>query len=621
MDVSAVAIHRRQCGNSDSHMDRSVSAAKPTCVDISTPRVASKASHMPHERRYHDHNEKCLFEDRTSRGHLSWNQLDERSNSNLSLFDEDFKIRDGQKCGWDSRELIHDVLFDDNSLFDIDALERKYGDVDGDDDGDEDDEEEEEEEEEEEDDEDDDDITGESNEEEENTLNEIEDRSCEDTVCSPSKTETKIYALRQGLHTRACIYFNWDAFCEQIIGFPQAEFAIFDNIDSASQYLLSDSAQDHHGVVTLLSSQKKDHGQKENNFETRLQDCTDGTPTTNFQSDYSVVTSSSNDLTQEDVNTRRKLIAGDTEWITMFSKLKKFSELKCTTNVQETEDSDLKTWIKDQRQEYRKHKEGKESNLTENKICLLNSINFQFQNRGKYISWRAHFEAYKVFKDKHGTEYSPSPNTPLARWIYSVRKNYRLYQDGVTNHNLTHERIQMLDKIGFEWVRPKNAKFFISDEKALMGELSKESRKSMKWMAMFEELKKYKEKYGTADVPSRQGSLGRWAMNQRKFYKLYRVDENNLLIDKEKIMLLTNIGFTLDWKENKKKKEKVSAASVQSEVKPECRWEEMYEQLRHFRDQNGNCNVPMRYVVSEKSHIFSNVRIHALTYHIHPLFH
>ena len=162
----------------------------------------------------------------------------------------------------------------------------------------------------------------------------------------------------------------------------------------------------------------------------------------------------------------------------------------------------------------------------------------------------------------------------------------------------------MLDEIGFEWIRPKNTNYFISEGKAIIRELSKESRKSMKWMAMFEELKKYKEKYGTADVPSRQGSLGRWAMNQRKFYKLYREDENNLLIDKEKITLLSNIGFTLDWKENKKKKEKVSTASAQAEVKPECRWEEMYEQLRHFRDQNGNCNVPMRYVLSDKSHTF-----------------
>ena len=204
MDVSAVPIHQRQCDNDDSHVDKSVSATKPICVDFTSPLVASKVSQMPYERRNHYHNEKYQFEDRTSTAHSSWNQMHETSNSNLSLFDEDFKFRDGRKCSWgDSRELIHDVLFDDNSLFDIDALEKKYGDIDGDgvddvdgnDDGDDGDDV----------DGNDDDISGETNEEEENTLNEIEDRSWEDTVCSPSKTEIKIYALRQGLHTRACI--------------------------------------------------------------------------------------------------------------------------------------------------------------------------------------------------------------------------------------------------------------------------------------------------------------------------------------------------------------------------------------------------------------------------------
>ena len=122
-----------------------------------------------------------------------------------------------KKYGLSQRRSNHnDVLLDNNSLFNIDALKKKCGDVDGDDidaddvndvdiddidgndddiDGDDGDDV----------DGNDDDISGETNEEEENTLNEIEDRSWEDTVCSPSKTEIKIYALRQGLHTRACI--------------------------------------------------------------------------------------------------------------------------------------------------------------------------------------------------------------------------------------------------------------------------------------------------------------------------------------------------------------------------------------------------------------------------------
>jgi len=87
---------------------------------------------------------------------------------------------------------------------------------------------------------------------------------------------------------------------------------------------------------------------------------------------------------------------------------------------------------------------------------------------------------------------------------------------------------------------------------------------------MFEELRKFKDRAGHCNVPSKfsdNQELSRWVSNHRR---------KRLEISKERASKLDSIGFT--WDRN-------------SDVK----WEIMYEELRKFKEREGHCNVPYNY--------------------------
>jgi len=65
-----------------------------------------------------------------------------------------------------------------------------------------------------------------------------------------------------------------------------------------------------------------------------------------------------------------------------------------------------------------------------------------------------------------------------------------------------------------------------------------------KWMALYEQLKEYKEKYGNCDVPARWGSLGIWAkITTKTAYKKGKLSE-------KRIHLLNELGFKWNNEEN-----------------------------------------------------------------------
>lgn len=97
-----------------------------------------------------------------------------------------------------------------------------------------------------------------------------------------------------------------------------------------------------------------------------------------------------------------------------------------------------------------------------------------------------------------------------------------------------------------------------------------DSNQKVKWDAMFDQLKEYKEKHGDCLVPQRyqeNPKLGRWVNKQR---------ENRERLPQDRKELLESIGF------------------VWSVVKREP-WEVMFQRLVDYREKNGDCLVPQRY--------------------------
>jgi hypothetical protein len=90
--------------------------------------------------------------------------------------------------------------------------------------------------------------------------------------------------------------------------------------------------------------------------------------------------------------------------------------------------------------------------------------------------------------------------------------------------SMTEDRIQALEKLGFEWAKRK-------------GEES--------WNASYKELCEYHKKHGHADVPTKykeNKALGRWVSTQRSQYKQWKSTEKTQMTE-ERHQKLCEIDF------------------------------------------------------------------------------
>ena len=111
------------------------------------------------------------------------------------------------------------------------------------------------------------------------------------------------------------------------------------------------------------------------------------------------------------------------------------------------------------------------------------------------------------------------------------RKFYKLWNEKKRTQ-LTQERIDKLNKIGFYW--------------------GKTMPTPVKWETHFNELKEHRDKYGNCDIKIEQkfadcSPLAKWVRLQRLHYKnRHKQGLKRQYISKERIEKLDSIGF--DWK-------------------------------------------------------------------------
>ena len=188
----------------------------------------------------------------------------------------------------------------------------------------------------------------------------------------------------------------------------------------------------------------------------------------------------------------------DEQWNIMFDRLmkykRKFDHVMVPNRYKE--DPPLGQWVSRQRQQYRLLKHGKKkSTLTQERIQKLENSGFVWDGRcarsngnlrffpGRGIStvdevvvaaridgqvlndqlqncyvtydqqWQTMFERLVQFKTKYGHCLVPNryeDDKQLGQWVSRQRRHYRLLQEE-KNSNMTLERIQQLEKIGFIW--------------------------------------------------------------------------------------------------------------------------------------------------------------------------
>ena len=249
-------------------------------------------------------------------------------------------------------------------------------------------------------------------------------------------------------------------------------------------------------------------------------------------------------------------------WEGTFEKLVQFKELHGHCRVPQNhcvDDISLGTWVSTQRYNYRKYLKGKYSPMTQARIYQLNSIGFDWGTA--MIGWEVHFQKLVQFKESHGHCRVPRNYTAddvnLGNWVSSQRQEYLSLREG-QHSTMTQERIDALEKVGFDW-----------------------GRYNTEWEAYLQLVQEFHAEHGHCRVPRNHSvnhvKLGKWVSNQRSAYKSFK-DGQHSTMTQERIDALEKIGFV--WK-------------------LQIGWEANFQLLQDFQKEHGHCRVPRYHCVDD----------------------
>ena len=199
------------------------------------------------------------------------------------------------------------------------------------------------------------------------------------------------------------------------------------------------------------------------------------------------------------------------------------------------------------RQQYKK------GNLSNERKRRLDKVGFIWSVKnvddGK---WNERFRQLKAYKEEHGDCNVPAKydvdGFKLGKWVANQRHRCK-------NGKLSDECTKRLEEIGFSWT---------------VGNVS--------WSERYEQLRAYKRAHGDCNVPEKYAKnrqLGRWVKWQRQYHKIGKLSD-------QRRELLEEMG--LQW-----------AIGTGNNFRKDEQWSERLEQLRAYKAEHENCNVPERY--------------------------
>ncbi|KAL7572037.1 hypothetical protein ACA910_001690 [Epithemia clementina (nom. ined.)] len=284
--------------------------------------------------------------------------------------------------------------------------------------------------------------------------------------------------------------------------------------------------------------------------------------------------------------------------------------------------------------------------LTEERLRRLESIGFEWKVRNKMKryydkQWQDMFERLLKFKHENGHCIVPKrypPDIKLGTWVHTQRIQYRKLGHGPKgkdgnasegealsdeipkgeemSYRLTDERRKRLEEVGFVWsARESEAK---PDPQQ---RITRNSYDDL-WDAMFERLAAFKEKHGHCLVPKRyqeDPKLGTWVDTQRVQYKKtkkipdekgklqYDSDPNSTKTEDTEV--INNPGednFAQEYTQMKPAPGRLTDERIQRlenlgfvwSLRDD--WMKHYEELKLYKQEFGNCNVPARYTKNRR---------------------
>ena len=250
-------------------------------------------------------------------------------------------------------------------------------------------------------------------------------------------------------------------------------------------------------------------------------------------------------------------------WKGTFQKLVQYKESHGHCRVPRNytvDDANLGNWVANQRNAYKRFKDGQHSTMTQERIDQLNSVGFDWGTTG--IGWEGHFQKLVQFQAEHGHCGVPQnysiDNVKLGKWVSHQRSEYQNHLAGKYSP-MTQERIDQLNSVGFDWGT------------TVIG-----------WDGHFEKLVQFKEVHGHCQVPQKYSvndvNLGNWVSHQRSEYQNHLTGKYSPMTQ-ERIDQLNSVGFV--W----------GTAMIG--------WEGSFEKLVQFKESHGHCQVPRNYTADD----------------------
>ncbi len=165
--------------------------------------------------------------------------------------------------------------------------------------------------------------------------------------------------------------------------------------------------------------------------------------------------------------------------------------------------------------------------LSKERVDRLNRLGFVWDVHE--WQWNRTFHELLDYKKEHNTTNVPMSYGGLGLWVFNQRAHYNSYRKGKPSH-MTPSRLEKLKSIGFE---------FDLGRKLL-------SAADERWQSRLNELKQYREQFGTLRVQkSKNPSLYNWCQNQKASYRA-KLKRHHSPLKKEREQALRDMGFLDD---------------------------------------------------------------------------
>eukprot|EP00586_Coscinodiscus_wailesii_P003168 CAMPEP_0172489756 /NCGR_PEP_ID=MMETSP1066-20121228/19962_1 /TAXON_ID=671091 /ORGANISM="Coscinodiscus wailesii, Strain CCMP2513" /LENGTH=862 /DNA_ID=CAMNT_0013257847 /DNA_START=239 /DNA_END=2827 /DNA_ORIENTATION=+ len=281
-------------------------------------------------------------------------------------------------------------------------------------------------------------------------------------------------------------------------------------------------------------------------------------------------------------------------WLVHYEELQGFKAKEGHCNVPEhsNEWESLGRWVAEQRRQYKLYKDGYPSPLSDERIAALQIIGFEWSTPQRVRSelyndmWMKQYKRLQDYKSREGhcnvpQGYKKDPS--LGKWVKSQRQFYKQLKDG-SSSRMTHDRVEALERLGFEWSRAESLNRVTSGEKP--------DASNKVWMKQYEKLQDFKSREGHCNI-SQYGIadpyLSKWVKTQRHMYKLMMEGKSSGLTER-RIEALKKLGFEWSRGDNLCRNEPDTKPNMYRKV-----WMKQYKKLKKFKSQEGHCNVPKHY--------------------------